>query len=72
MIARLWRWLMGHDADPAWRPTGVRPMTVWHYDEQAAVRAARKARTRTASGRVYKRPQKAPLASEPMRLRRVK
>lgn len=39
--------------DPAWKPTGVRPMTVWSYDEQAAVKAARRARKRTPSGRRY-------------------
>ena len=68
-LQRLYIYL--HDYDPKWAPTGVRPMTEWSYDEAAAVKAARKARTRTASGRKYATPRPKPAATV-VPLRRVK
>jgi len=49
-------WLDRHD--PAWKPTGVKPLTEWHYDEVAAVKAARRAKRQTASGRHIPQPRK--------------
>jgi hypothetical protein len=41
------------EPDKTWKPTGVKPMTPWHYDEQAAVGAARRAKRHSATGRRY-------------------
>jgi hypothetical protein len=37
--------------DPAWRPTGIRPLIADPYDYEQARRAAKRAQTRTESGR---------------------
>ncbi|MDH5244834.1 MAG: hypothetical protein OEW98_00170 [Betaproteobacteria bacterium] len=76
-LERLIVWLGGHlpnTPDPAWKATGIRPMTVWSYDEALAVRAARAARHRTPRGRRYRRPA-VPVAPRPatvVPMRRVK
>lgn len=49
-----------HDA--AWKPTGIRPMTEWSYDEALAVAGARRAKRRSATGRVLAKPR-APIAN---------
>lgn len=45
------KWLDRHD--PAWKPTGIRPKTALHYEQEQAIRMARKARRRSATGRLY-------------------
>jgi hypothetical protein len=56
--------------DPAWKPTGLKFLTPLHYDETAAVKAARAAKKRTASGRRYASPSK--VQSNVVPLRRAK
>ena len=71
MIASLLRWLFGDIHDPAWKATGVKPMVSAPYDEAQAVRASRRAKTRSETGRVYRRPAK-PQAAKVLPMRRAK
>jgi hypothetical protein len=48
------RAVFGWPADPEWQPTGYRRTTAPGYDQDAAVRAALRARGRTATGRRYR------------------
>lgn len=58
MIARLLRALFGEPShDPEWHATGVRFTTPRDYDQDKAMRGARLARRRTATGHVIPRPK---------------
>jgi hypothetical protein len=48
--------------DPAWHPTTLRFTTARDYDEQAAISGARRARRRTATGRLLPTPKPRPTA----------
>ena len=71
MIWRIRYWLFGDCRDDAWRPTGVKPMVSAPYDEAQAVRASRRAKTRSETGRVYRRPAK-PQTAKVLPMRRAK
>lgn len=68
-LGRLYRrWLNRHD--PAWKPTGLKFRTPLGYDEAAAVASSKRARQRSATGRLYRRPTKKP--ADVLPIRRVK
>ena len=65
LLSLLRRWYLrqfGELRDDAWKPTGVKAMSEWSYDEAKAVAGARRARRRSASGKALHRPKPTPCA----------